>query len=191
MSKLDEIDIPNFSATLPPFVLENKAREWLEEDMQSFDFAGIVVGEMLEEAILICKSIGVLSGIPFANAVFKLLECKVEWHCLEGQILSSFKHVATVKGNARNILMAERLVLNILSRASGVATHARKAHTLSKTAGWKGKVAGTRKTTPGFRLVEKYSLLVGGVAQHRNNLSSMVMLKDNHIWAVEGDVTKV
>jgi len=56
--------------------------------------------------------------------------------------------------------------------------------------GWKGKVAGTRKTTPGFRLVEKYALLVGGADPHRQNLSSMVMLKDNHIQS-SGSITQV
>lgn len=54
---------------------------------------------------------------------------------------------------------------------------------MARAEGWKGVVAGTRKTTPGFRLVEKYGMMVGGVDPHRHDLSSMVMLKDNHIWA--------
>jgi nicotinate-nucleotide pyrophosphorylase (carboxylating) len=54
---------------------------------------------------------------------------------------------------------------------------------IAEKAGWKGTVAGTRKTTPGFRLVEKYGMMVGGIDPHRHDLSSMVMLKDNHVWA--------
>lgn len=59
----------------------------------------------------------------------------------------------------------------------------RRFRDLARAEGWKGVVAGTRKTTPGFRLVEKYGMMVGGVDSHRHDLSSMVMLKDNHIWA--------
>lgn len=61
---------------------------------------------------------------------------------------------------------------------------------MAKAGGWHGQVAGTRKTTPGFRLVEKYSMLVGGVSTHRQDLSGMVMLKDNHVWA-SGSITEV
>lgn len=59
----------------------------------------------------------------------------------------------------------------------------RRFRDAAKESGWKGTIAGTRKTTPGFRLVEKYGMMVGGIDPHRHDLSSMVMLKDNHIWA--------
>lgn len=85
--------------------------------------------------------------------------------------------------------VGERVALNLMARASGIATRARQARQIADKAGmfeqihdpglvvgWKGYVAGTRKTTPGFRLIEKYSLLVGGVDTHRHDLSSMVML---------------
>lgn len=61
---------------------------------------------------------------------------------------------------------------------------------MAEAAGWHGEVAGTRKTTPGFRLVEKYAMLVGGASMHRQDLSAMVMLKDNHVWA-SGSITEV
>jgi nicotinate-nucleotide pyrophosphorylase (carboxylating) len=76
-----------------------------------------------------------------------------------------------------------------LSRCSGVASASRQAADIAASLGWKGYTAGTRKTTPGFRIVEKYGLLVGGVATHRLDLSQMVMLKDNHIWSA-GSITK-
>jgi nicotinate-nucleotide pyrophosphorylase (carboxylating) len=91
--------------------------------------------------------------------------------------------VAKVKGPAHRILQGERTALNILARASGIATRAYRLVNLKHQHGWKGLIAGTRKTTPGFRSVEKYAMLVGGIDAHRYDLSSMVMLKDNHIWA--------
>ena len=191
VDRMDKRTMVDFSLTLPPTVVEQKIQEWLAEDMHTYDFAGIVVGDALEEALILCKTPGVLSGVPFVNEVFKRLQCEIEWHCDEGEMITVLTNVATVKGPARKLLMGERLALNILSRASGVSTLARQLQDIANLAGWKGSIAGTRKTTPGFRLVEKYALLVGGVAQHRNDLSSMVMLKDNHIWAAEGKVSKV
>lgn len=91
-----------------------------------------------------------------------------------------------MRGPANALLLGERTALNTLSRASGVATGARAASELARARGWHGRVAGTRKTTPGFRVVEKYALLVGGAATHRLDLSQMVMLKDNHIWSAGG-----
>lgn len=96
---------------------------------------------------------------------------------------------ATVVGPACSLLQGERTALNLLARASGIATRARFIHNKALGAGWKGAIAGTRKTTPGFRLVEKYAILVGGLDQHRYDLSSMIMLKDNHVWS-SGSITE-
>lgn len=96
--------------------------------------------------------------------------------------------MATVSGAAKNILLAERTALNLLARASGVATQSYITKKLADENGYTGLIAGTRKTTPGLRLVEKYAMLVGGVDTHRYDLSSMVMLKDNHI-ASTGSIT--
>jgi nicotinate-nucleotide pyrophosphorylase (carboxylating) len=80
-------------------------------------------------------------------------------------------------------LLGERVALNTLARCSGVATRSRELVDRLREAGYNGIVAGTRKTTPGFRLVEKYGMLVGGADAHRMDLSAMVMLKDNHVWS--------
>lgn len=97
---------------------------------------------------------------------------------------------AVVRGPARCLLLGERPALNCLSRASGIATRCSQLKLMAKSVGWLGEVAGTRKTTPGFRLVEKYAMLVGGTSMHRQDLSGMVMLKDNHVWA-SGSITEV
>lgn len=149
----------------------------------TFDIGGFVVGESEEEAVLLAKTPTVLAGVPFFNAVFDELECTVTWHAEEGDVLTPPMKAATVRGKARHLLLGERTALNILSRASGIATAAKELSDIAKAAGWHGEVAGTRKVTPGFRLIEKYALLVGGVSTHRMDLSSMVMLKDNHVWA--------
>lgn len=109
--------------------------------------------------------------------------CSVEWLLEEGAEVDPASApdgkvvVAKVSGPCRAILMGERTALNILTRASGIATQAKHAVDLARGLGWHGHVAGTRKTTPGFRLVEKYALLVAGASTHRHDLSQMVMLK--------------
>jgi nicotinate-nucleotide pyrophosphorylase (carboxylating) len=161
--------------------------------MPKWDVGGLVVGEAVQHAMLLGKSPGMLAGVPFATHVFEYLGCAVEWLRPEGHVITPEEAeakvpVARVDGPVRCILMAERTALNILSRASGVATGAHAAMELAREHGWHGRVAGTRKTTPGFGVVEKYALLVGGADTHRMDLSSMVMLKDNHIWST-GSIT--
>eukprot|EP00057_Strongylocentrotus_purpuratus_P005561 XP_003731254.1 PREDICTED: nicotinate-nucleotide pyrophosphorylase [carboxylating]-like [Strongylocentrotus purpuratus] len=175
---------------LSPTSISNLVKSWLQEDIPSLDYGGIVVGEKDETAVLLCKSPGVLAGVPFFNAVFKAVDCEVHWQTTEGAFLEPIFQAAIVKGKARNILMGERTALNCIARASGVATLARNLRNLVDKSNWKGRVAGTRKTTPGFRMVEKYALLVGGADTHRYDLSSMIMLKDNHIWSA-GSISQV
>ncbi|KAF2470365.1 uncharacterized protein BDR25DRAFT_287260 [Lindgomyces ingoldianus] len=88
----------------------------------------------------------------------------------------------------RKLLLGERVALNTLARCSGIATKSERLLVLLRKAGYQNILAGTRKTTPGFRLVEKYGMLVGGVDPHRIDLSAMTMLKDNHIVAA-GSIT--
>ncbi|KAL9085946.1 MAG: hypothetical protein Q9159_004446 [Coniocarpon cinnabarinum] len=165
-------------ATLTPLVTS-----WLAEDTPSLDYGGFVVGSGAATAKLLGKSQGVVAGIPFFNEVFKQLDCTVEWHVREGQEIKAVTECATVSGEIRKILLGERVALNCLARCSGIATKTASMVRLVREAGYKGVLAGTRKTTPGFRLVEKYGILVGGADGHRYDLSSMVMLKDNHIWS--------
>mmetsp|Transcript_28664 Transcript_28664/g.60789 ORF Transcript_28664/g.60789 Transcript_28664/m.60789 type:complete len:331 (+) Transcript_28664:99-1091(+) len=99
--------------------------------------------------------------------------------------------VAVVKGPVHRLLQGERTALNILSRASGIAAETRKLVAEKERLGWHGQIAATRKVTPGFRLVEKYAVIVGGGVPHRMNLSDMVMLKDNHVWACGGSISEM
>ena len=164
-------------------------REWLKQDLPSFDIGGYVVGNKSSKAVLLGKSNGILAGKPFFEKIFNFLDCKVEWLREEGSLIKPITEIAYVTGPINKLLIGERLALNIITRASGVATQANKIIEQAKNLGFSGKIAGTRKTTPGFRLIEKYGLIVGGADTHRMDLSSMVMLKDNHI-ASAGSITK-
>ncbi|KAM9792573.1 nicotinate-nucleotide pyrophosphorylase [carboxylating]-like [Neosynchiropus ocellatus] len=178
--------------SIPPHTLTRLARQWLEEDTPNFDPAGVCVGSQDVEARLLCKSPNsILAGSPFFTAVFTELGCTVHWIHQEGARLGSdaVTLTAVVRGPARNLLLGERPALNCLARASGIATRCFQLRSEATASGWHGEVAGTRKTTPGFRLVEKYAMLVGGVSTHRHDLSGMVMLKDNHVWA-SGSITE-
>lgn len=182
----------NFSNLLSPLSVSNLVDTWLQEDLPSFDIGGIVVGTEPVVANLNCKQNCLLAGAPFFTAVFEKLNCNVQWLYNEGDLIADIpKVIAQVRGPARNILLGERPALNCLSRTSGIATGVAKCVKLAKEFQWHGRIACTRKTTPGFRLAEKYAVLVGGGDHHRYDLSSMIMLKDNHITACNGNVAKV
>ncbi|KAF9006550.1 Quinolinate phosphoribosyl transferase [Cyathus striatus] len=162
---------------------------WLAEDTPSFDYGGYVVGDAQREAFLLGRVKPCCScRCSFVTEIFAQLGCEVEWHVQEGGTFEPIKHVATVRGKARHLLLGERVALNLLARCSGIATMSKKIKDLARGYGYNGIVAGTRKTTPGFRLVEKYGMIVGGIDPHRHDLSSMIMLKDNHIWS-SGSIT--
>ncbi|XP_071359890.1 nicotinate-nucleotide pyrophosphorylase [carboxylating]-like [Trachinotus anak] len=185
---------PKHTAThsIPPHTLAQLAQEWLAEDTPNFDPAGVCVGSQEVEARLLCKTPhSILAGSPFFTAVFTAVGCNVDWIHQEGAEIGpdDVTLTAVVRGPARCLLLGERAALNCLARASGIATRCSKLQARAMAGGWHGEVAGTRKTTPGFRLVEKYSMLVGGVSMHRQDLSGMVMLKDNHVWA-SGSITE-
>ena len=188
----DPTQFGDLSDLLPPH-WKSLVTSWLAEDTPSYDYGGFVVGSQPRTAHLLCKSAGILAGKPFFDEIFRQLDCKVEWKYEEGKHIDPGAaggkiKVATVTGPTRNLLLGERVALNTLARCSAVATKSRRTLQLVRKAGYEGILAGTRKTTPGFRLVEKYGMLVGGIDGHRQDLSSMIMLKDNHIWA-KGSIT--
>jgi len=194
---------PHLSDVLDPLALRNLCTSWLTADMpSSFDVGGFVVGTEPRVAHLYMKQSGVFAGRAFFEECFNALPgCEVEWIQEDGEETPSYIPTAAVEGKSytysgkplllavvrgpvHNVLRGERTALCALSRCSGVATASRRLVGIAEGLGWKGRVAGTRKTTPGFRLVEKFGLLCGGADTHRLDLSHMVMLKDNHVWAV-------
>lgn len=183
----------NFSPSLllPSLKVDQYARQWLEEDCPSFDAAAVAAGSDQQTATLYAKSPLVVAGTSFFGAVFKHLGCTVTWQSHDGDDIpfASAKHkvaLATVKGPAHALLRGERPSLNALAECCAIATTSRQTITTVQKVGWKGIVAGTRKTAPGLRLLQKFGMIVGGMDAHRYDLSSMVMIKDNHIQASGG-----
>ena len=123
------------------------------------------------------------------------MDCTVTWQVPEGTRLTPIAHVATVHGPARRLLLGERVALNTLARCSGIATQTASTVKLVCDATPSDQrppiVAGTRKTTPGFRRAEKYAMIVGGADPHRHDLSAMAMIKDNHGWLAAANLKKL
>jgi nicotinate-nucleotide pyrophosphorylase (carboxylating) len=135
-------------------------------------------------AAFVARSAGVLAGIEAAERVLKRVDPKVEFGPLrqDGYGLAKGETFALVEGPIRSILLAERTALNFLQRLSGIATLTREY--VNAVAGLPVKILDTRKTTPGWRLLEKYAVRMGGGANHRIGLYDMVLIKDNHLAAI-------
>ncbi|KAM9510556.1 nicotinate-nucleotide pyrophosphorylase [carboxylating] [Guaruba guarouba] len=177
---------------LPSPTLRSLARHWLQEDAATSDPAWALLGPGPVAAELLCRSGGTLAGLPFAAAVFQELGCAFRALLPEGSRLSPGRTaVAEVRGAAAALLHGERAALNCLGRCSGVATMATAAREVARQQGWTGLVAGTRKTTPGFRLAEKYALAVGGAEPHRFALDGLLLVKDNHVELFEGGMEEL
>lgn len=133
------------------------------------------------KARLLVKQDGVLAGVELAQSIFKHFDSTlvVEVLLLDGAQVKKGDVALTVKGLARSILTTERLVLNCMQRMSAIATLT--THLTSLITGTKAQLLDTRKTTPNFRLLEKWAVRIGGGANHRIGLYDMIMLKDNHI----------
>ena len=157
----------------------------LEEDINSEDVTtNSVMPEYKKGQVeLICKEDGIIAGLRVFERVFKLLDGNTEvyFDVQDGDRVTKGQHMATVVGDIRVLLSGERTALNYLQRMSGIATYTSKVAKLLE--GTKTTLLDTRKTTPCMRIFEKYSVTVGGGANHRYNLSDGVLLKDNHIDA--------
>jgi len=165
-----------------PILVDKLLKKYLLEDIGRADLSaeGVFRGERVR-AVIVAKESGILAGLPFAARVFRLLGSDIEIKPLkgEGQPFDAGETVMLLEGNAKTILMGERLALNILQRLSGIAT--KTFRMVEKIRDLPVKLLDTRKTTPGFRLFEKYAVKVGGGENHRFALYDMVMIKDNHI----------
>ncbi len=132
---------------------------------------------------------GVFCGCDPFRIVFEVLsnsKVEVEFFVSDGDIIKKGDILAKIKGNPRYVLTGERLALNFVQRMSGIATYTKKFADI--LAPYNISIADTRKNTPNFRLFEKYSAKIGGARLHRFNLSDCVMLKDNHIALLGGDI---
>ncbi len=135
----------------------------------------------------IAKESMVICGLEIAELVFHTVDKDVKFtpFCKDGDFVEKGFVIAEVTGNARNVLTGERTALNLMQRMTGIAT--RTSEAVKCVEGTNAKIADTRKTTPGLRVLEKYAVRVGGGSNHRFNLADGILIKDNHI-AVSGGI---
>lgn len=155
----------------------------LEEDIGGGDHSSLasISADSQSQAKLLIKGEGILAGVALARQIFRTVDdvLAVDVKMEDGEYVKYGNVVFIVRGRARSILSAERLVLNCMQRMSGIATYTR--HLQSLISHTQAKLLDTRKTTPNFRLPEKWAVAIGGGINHRFALYDMVMLKDNHI----------
>ncbi len=153
----------------------------LDEDGTDITTESIFGPDETGTARLIAKADGVLAGMPFASAVFRFLDprSRVDPLIEEGGTVKPGTRVATVTATVRALLTGERTALNLLQRASGIATMTRRY--VEAVSGTGARILDTRKTAPGLRLLDKYAVRTGGGMNHRMGLDDMFLVKDNHV----------
>jgi nicotinate-nucleotide pyrophosphorylase (carboxylating) len=134
------------------------------------------------EGVIEYRGGGVLAGTAYADAVAQACACTIEWQVAEGQNVNAGSSVGVVRGELRHILRAERALLNLLQRASGIATATRAFVTAIEGSGC--RILHTRKTAPGLRALDIAGVIAGGGYRHRADLGHEVMVKDNHWQAL-------
>ena len=135
-------------------------------------------------ATIIAKEAGVFAGAQEANLLAKIMGVNITKCIRDGEQFSKDAKLLELKGSAKSILALERTLINLISHMSGIATVTKNIVSRIHSAGLSTKIAATRKTLPGLRKFEKKAVIVGGGDPHRNNLSSMILIKDNHIQIV-------
>ena len=161
---------------------------WLSEDVGPGDYSslGSIDADAIGNSQLILKEDGVIAGLDWAKVFLNRVDSNIKFEVLynDGDFLPKGSILAHAEGNVRSLLKAERLMLNVMQRLSGVATQTKQLVEFVKDTGV--TLLDTRKTTPGLRMLEKWAVSLGGAQNHRIGLYDMVMLKDNHVDSAGG-----
>jgi nicotinate-nucleotide pyrophosphorylase (carboxylating) len=171
----------------PAYITQEFLRQFInsafQEDVGDGDHSSLAAidPQKLSTARLLIKENGVLAGVELAQAIFNQFDpgLEIDVKVTDGAQVKKGDVAFFVSGSARSILTTERLVLNCMQRMSGIATTTHRLREL--ISGTHAQLLDTRKTTPNFRLLEKWGVFIGGGANHRIGLYDMIMLKDNHI----------
>ncbi|HEY6586472.1 MAG TPA: carboxylating nicotinate-nucleotide diphosphorylase, partial [Candidatus Methanoperedens sp.] len=161
-------------------MLLTELERFVEEDIGYDDISCNIIPDCRVNAEVIAKEFGIVAGLSEATQIFEYFEVFPATDFQDGDMVKENDIIFSLDGGARSILRAERLALNFLGRMSGIATLTREY--MERAGG--PRIAGTRKTTPGFRKFEKKAIVAGGGDPHRYNLSDAVMIKDNHIAVI-------
>ncbi len=173
-------------AFLPRKILEEKIRKFLEEDLGQGDITSLltVPSGTIVEAEIVAKESGVIVGI---EEVFTLLESfgfQVRVLVSDGSRVEGKAAVLKIVGDARTLLSIERTLLNLLTRMSGIATATSRLIEKIRRAGYKTRIACTRKVAPGLLYFDKRAVMLGGGDTHRLHLDDLIIVKDNHLMVV-------
>lgn len=178
-------ELPSY---LDPDRLHNLIARALEEDVGPGDATteATVAPDTKAEATFLAKQDGVLAGCYVADRILQNVdpEVQIDWARTDGQTIYRGTSFAEMRGRARSMLTAERLVLNVMQRMSGIATATRRF--VDAARGHPAKILDTRKTAPGLRMLDKWAVKLGGGENHRIGLFDMILIKDNHIAAAGG-----
>lgn len=162
----------------------------LAEDRADNDITTIatILSDRHARCAMVARKAGVVCGIPLAVEVFRQRDAHVSIRedVRDGASVERGSVVLFLNGNARGLLSGERVALNFMQRLSGIASLT--AQYVAAIQGTRARILDTRKTTPGWRALEKYAVRCGGGMNHRNDLAHAVLIKDNHLAAVDGDV---
>ncbi|CAN7427103.1 carboxylating nicotinate-nucleotide diphosphorylase [Arthrobacter sp. LjRoot14] len=176
------------TGSLPEAAVQDVLRAALAEDAPYGDITSqvLIPAEARATAVLNARVPGVLSGGTVFAAAMKLTDpdAVVELLVADGERFGAGTPLARVTGNARAVLLAERVALNLVQRLSAIAT--KTAEFVDLVQGTKARITDTRKTTPGLRVLERYAVRCGGGANHRFSLSDAVLAKDNHLAVITG-----
>ena len=161
--------------------IKKELLRFISEDIQSGDITSVLLPKNKIRAKIISRESGILAGVKFAGDIFRLKGCNVKIIKKDGTKLKPNQIILQVSGNARTVLSCERTALNLLSRMSGIATHANLLVSKIRKINRKTRLYSTRKTAPGLRFFDKEAIMIGGGHKHRMSLNDMVMIKDNHL----------
>ena len=181
----DHLPIP----PLPDVVIEPLVRLALTEDFgRGGDITtdAVIPASTRMKALMSAREPGIAAGYDAARLALRLVDPQATWTTLteEGAAFAKGAHLVRIEGAARSVLMAERVMLNFIGPLSGVATLTSKF--VAEAAGTNARITCTRKTTPGFRALEKRAVRLGGGVNHRLGLDDAILIKDNHIAAAGG-----
>jgi nicotinate-nucleotide pyrophosphorylase (carboxylating) len=174
---------------IPRKVLKEKLKQLLAEDVGQGDVtsAAVVPVGLTVEASVVAKEAGIAAGIEETAILAESLGLSVKAEVADGEKIRNGQIVMKISGDAQTILSAERTMLNLLSRMSGIATATRRLAEKLRKAKSTAKIAATRKTAPGLGYFDKKAVFIGGGDPHRLRLDDMILVKDNHI-AIAGSV---
>ncbi|HEV8411131.1 MAG TPA: carboxylating nicotinate-nucleotide diphosphorylase [Gemmatimonadaceae bacterium] len=191
--RITPFETPQFASARFPLTeasIIKLVQEALDEDAAFGDITTLatVLPTRRTRAKLVAREEGVISGVPLALAAFRILDERVEIRvdAEDGSLMERGGTILYLSGHARGLLAAERTALNFMQHLSGVASLTRKF--VDAVKGTRAAVVDTRKTLPGWRKLEKYAVRCGGGVNYRADLASSVLIKDNHLMAVDGDI---